>query len=281
MTHRILFLLKRCLIDSSYAGGQFSCQYLKKLQCRALPQLIEPSPHPFIQLWAFRSNKNPQRLKYLSIYASNAERSIDRIHTISQTVAYLIVRLDPGNLSTLSTRSSTGRRYAINTKSRTSSNASLGSVIEFLKSIHHFIAVTLDELGFEASMSFDEANVEVADRLGDNSIQVLTNTLQYWENLSLRVAYLTMHCDAQPGSPKASSTAPTSPSQTTRPGSTFSIPYHTYLPSSHETHPSPTGFRRQSYAHQAANRASISTLSSVDLGTPWDIVRATVGLVQM
>jgi hypothetical protein len=199
-----------------------------------------------------------------------------------QAMAYLIVRREKENRPRSSAHSMAGRQYNIDRKGRTPSQVTSGSIMEFTESIRNTIDGLLGHLGFEVSIVFGEGGMGFADHGADKSVQALANAIRYWTDLGTRISYLTMHCDSPPGTPSSASTVPTSPSQTIWPGSTFSLPFHSYLPSSHETNPSPTGFRRTSYAaHQAANRASVSTLSSVDLGTPWDIIRATSGLVQM
>jgi hypothetical protein len=257
-------------------------QSSRQVKYRELFQLIDPNLQSFFELWGDRFNKNPRKLKHLSRFASNAIRPVELINIHLRIMEYLVVRQDPCSLSRPSAVSSVDRQHTLNTVHRTTSDMGFASVLEFIESMYSLINESLSGLGHKANIVSVGAGIEVANHRTDTSVLVLTNTIDEWSDLNIRVNYLMMHCDTPATTSSLSSIAPTSPSQTTRPGSTFSLPYHTYLPYSHETLPSTTGFRRTSYAaHQAANRASVSTLSSVDLGTPWDIVRATLGLVQL
>ncbi len=269
-------------MEQCNANSANVCQYPRQAQHRALFQLTDRNLQSFFELWGDRFNKNPRKLKHLSRFASNAIRKIDLIHIHLRIMAYLVARRNPRSLSRPSAVSLADTQRTIDTIHKTTSNMSFASVLEFTESIYHLINESLDGLGYKANIVSVRTAIQVTNHRTDTSERVLTNTIEKWSDLNFRVSYLMMHCDALATHSSLSSISPTSPSQTTRPGSTFSLPYHAPLPYSHETLPSTTGFRRTSYAaHQTANRASVSTLSSVDLGTPWDIVRATLGLVQV
>lgn len=265
--------LTRCLLEHCNVNDANIYKSPRQVKYRALSHLIDPDPQSLFELWGERF-KNSRKLKHISRIASKTIRPVDLIQTHLLVMAYLVVRWNPCGLS---------RPSALNLADPQHTLHAVRAVLEFIESMYRLTNESLNGLGYKANIVPVKAGIEVANHRTDISVQLLTNAIEEWSDLKIRVSYLMMHCDAPAPISSSRSIAPTSPSQTTRPGSTFSsLPYHTYLPYSHETLPSTTGFRRASYvAQQTANRASVSTLSSVDLGTPWDIVRATLGLVQL